>query len=238
MKKVVVMPYTDYEKMNVNHQSTTVQQPLPTSLYEPKLEKMIAIEKELGEILNSRMNIHEKRSRYQDILQTLLDFKDKYTQDNVQAFKNEDPSQEDYLKDFRPVLETSLPPTVKNKGIALYETLKDKLTWDTSGQIVIDGQPIIGSNIVDLISDLVRTWKRDPITGWPIIKQKLRTINFPRSLISNQNRLNEIEKVFSSPRPVITPTLESRSKRTHKGPYSTAKKLRKKASIEKQWVRI
>lgn len=239
MKKVVVMPYADYENMNVSPPIIT-QQSRPTSLYDPKIEKMNVIEKELGEILHSPMNIHEKRTKYQDILQTLLDLKDKFTQDNPHAFRNEDPTQEEeYLKDFKSVLETVLPLTGKNKGIALYETLKDELAWDTKGQIVIDGQPVIGSNIVDLISDLVKNWKRGPITGWPIIKQKLRTINFPRSLILNQNRLSDLEKVFSTPMSLSSPspTPSSRSKRTHKSPYPEAKKLRKKAIITREWLR-
>lgn len=248
MKKVVVMPFSDYEKMsnkNNNTQPLQQNQPLPAVLHEPKINQLADVEKDLTEILNSRMNIYEKRLKYQEILQKLLDLKEKYTSVNEPTPTNETIKNE---KDFKTILENSLPQTVKNKGIALYNTLKDQLIWDDDGQIIIDGVPIKGSNIVDLISDLTRNWLRNPVTGWPVIKQKLRVINFPKSLISNQNRLMDLEDVFSLPRDIAsgssgeitapTTPLGLTNKRRHKNPYPSAKKLRKKADITRKWLKI
>lgn len=238
MKKVAVIPYSDYEKMSTQ----PVQQPLPTTLYEPKIEQLSSVEKNLTEILNSSMDIHEKRIKYQEILQKLIDLKERY---NTTKPINE-VAEFETVKDFKNILETSLPMSVKNKGMALYNTLKGQINWDNDGQIVINGDPIVGSNIIDLISDLVRNWRRNPITGWPIIKQKLRTINFPKSLILNQDRLADLENVFTPSRAVTVGSLDTASgtplglmkKRTRKSPYPAAKKLRKKAEVSRQWLKI
>src|SRR5678816_322318 len=56
--------------------SLSFQQPLPHSLYDPKVEQITKYEKEVYRILNSDINIHEKRILYQEAIQKLIDLKD------------------------------------------------------------------------------------------------------------------------------------------------------------------
>src|SRR5678816_1415539 len=56
--------------------SLAFQQPLPPSLYDPKVEQITKYEKEVYRILNSDINIHEKRILYQEAIQKLIDLKD------------------------------------------------------------------------------------------------------------------------------------------------------------------
>src|SRR5678815_5243871 len=56
--------------------SLAFQQPLPHSLYDPKVEQITKYEKEVYRILNSDINIHEKRLLYQEAIQKLIDLKD------------------------------------------------------------------------------------------------------------------------------------------------------------------
>lgn len=253
MKKVAVIPYSDYEKMNNNNSNTSqprlIQQPLPITLYEPKMEQLTSIENELMTILNSNMNIHEKRTKYQDMLQKLVDLKEKYGHDNEAVSTPEKEVKDTEEKDLKTILEYSLPVSVKNRGIALFNTLKNQIVWDKTGQIIIDDKPIPGSNIIDLISDLVRNWRRSPVTGWPIIKQKLRNINLPRSLILNTNRLEELENVQDIPETLAsnipramtsstTPPLGLTRTRVRKNPYPSVKRLRKQADVMRVWLKL
>ena len=252
MKKIAVIPYSDYEKMNNNNTSLPrlIQQPLPITLYEPKMEQLTSIENELMTILNSNMNIHEKRMKYQDILQKLVNLKEKYGHsDNETVSTPEKEVKDTEEKDLKTILEYSLPITVKNRGVALFNTLKNQIKWDKTGQIIIDDETIPGSNIIDLISDLVRNWRRSPVTGWPIIRQKLRNINLPRSLILNTIRLEELENVQDIPETLAsnipramtssaTPPLGLTRTRVRKNPYPSVKRLRKQADVMRDWLKF
>ena len=236
MKKAVVIPFEQYTKLQDNSQS--IPQPIPETLLDPRVEQVRNIEKELAEILTSKVNVDEKRLKYQEILQKLLEVKDKYT--GMHPFSNE-VSQRDYeRKDFKKVLENSLPPTLKNKGNALYDTLKDQLNWNELGQIVVNDQPLQGSNIVDLVSDLARDWKKKPIPGWDVIKRELQGVNFPRSLIHNKQRLQDWDNQSSVSEPVVP------NERPYKGilhrkskTISSPQVIRKKRNeLARNWLRM
>ena len=133
-------------------------------------------------------------------IQSLVDLKELQHQsvssNSTVPFANSNEQEE---KGFKHILEQCLPNRSKNNGIALYNILKDQISWDDSGQIIIDGEAVVGSSIVDLISDLTREWKKPPITGWHKIKQELQAINFPKSLIQNKQRLFDLGKHSTYP---------------------------------------
>ena len=74
---------------------------------------------------------------------------------------------------------------LKNSGI----------TWDAMGVVSADGKPIAGSNITDLVNDVVRANKtKNGPAGWAEFADVLRSINIPRVLITNQKRLEYINR--------------------------------------------
>ena len=75
--------------------------------------------------------------------------------------------------------------TMQDKARRLMEHLKRDMAWTTS-ELIHEGVPIVGSNVVDLVNDLLRKRKTDP-TGWQPFAQ-LRTINLPMELIGNASR--------------------------------------------------
>ncbi|KAL7639170.1 UNVERIFIED_CONTAM: hypothetical protein RMT77_010704 [Armadillidium vulgare] len=195
------------------------------------------------------MNIHEKRMKYQDMLQKLVDLKEKYGHDNEAVSTPEKEVKDTEEKDLKTISEYSLPISVKNRGIALFNIIQNQIMWNKTGQIIIDDVPIPGSNIIDLISDLVRNWCRSPVTGWPIIKQKLRNINLPRSLILNTIRLEELENVQDMPETLASnipramtssdnPPLMLTRARVRKNPYPSVKRLRKQADVMRDWLKF
>ena len=69
----------------------------------------------------------------------------------------------------------SVPKTMQVKARRLMEHLK---------RDIHEGVPVVGSNVVDLVNDLLCTRKTDPL-GWQPFARQLRTINLPRELIGN-----------------------------------------------------
>ena len=56
----------------------------------------------------------------------------------------------------------SVPPTMKSKARQLVKKLKeneDLITWDDKAQLIYDGKPVPGSNVIDLVNDALRHQK-------------------------------------------------------------------------------
>ena len=81
------------------------------------------------------------------------------------------------------VVET-VPKTMQAKTRRLMEHLKRDIGLTTRGELIHEGVPIAGSNVVDLMNDLLRKRNTDP-TGWQPFAQQLRAINLPMELVGN-----------------------------------------------------
>ena len=67
------------------------------------------------------------------------------------------------------------------------EHLKRDIAWTTHDELIHEGVPIVGSNMVDIVNDMLRKRKTDP-SGWQPFARQLRTINLPMELIGNAYR--------------------------------------------------
>jgi hypothetical protein len=86
----------------------------------------------------------------------------------------------------------TVPKSQKKRAEALLiflEKRKAEMAYDEQGQLVIKGQPVIGSNYQDLILSLY-TFRKDfhPI-GQDIFSNALRQVNIPRGIIKNTKLL-------------------------------------------------
>ena len=59
----------------------------------------------------------------------------------------------------------TVPKTMQAKARRLMEHLKRDIAWTARGELIHEGVPVFGSNVVDLVNDLLRKRKTDP-TGW------------------------------------------------------------------------
>ena len=84
-----------------------------------------------------------------------------------------------------PFLDT-ITATHREKAVNLLRTLKrgNRVTWDDKNKVLIDGKPIHGSNIVDLIKYSVGKSKIPPAGLQQFTKLVLEE-NYPKSLLSN-----------------------------------------------------
>ena len=101
----------------------------------------------------------------------------------------------------------TVPKTMQAKARRLMEHLKREVAWTARGELIHEGVPIAGSNVVDLVNDLLRKRKTDP-TGWQPFAQQLRAINLPMELVGNVARRAYIRQATTatpSRRPATIP---------------------------------
>ena len=97
----------------------------------------------------------------------------------------------------------TVPKTMQAKASRLMEHLKRDIAWTARGELIHEGVPVVGSNVVDLVNDLLRKRKTDP-TGWQPFARQLRAINLPMALVGNVSR-----RAYIRPAPTVTPSRRS-----------------------------
>ena len=71
------------------------------------------------------------------------------------------------------------------------------ITWDDKGAVSVEGKPLQGSSITDLVNDVVRNRKGFSPTGRNDFTQVLAKLNTPEDFIRNDDRrklLSEFKK--------------------------------------------
>ena len=81
----------------------------------------------------------------------------------------------------------TVPKTMQGKARRLMEHLKRDIAWTARGELIHEGVPVAGSNVVDLVNDLLRKRKTDP-TGWQPFARQLLSMNLPMELVGNVTR--------------------------------------------------
>ena len=101
----------------------------------------------------------------------------------------------------------TVPKTMQAKARRLMEHLKRDVARTARGEFIHEGVPVAGSNVVDLVNDMLRKRKTDP-TGWQPFARQLRAINLPMELVGNVARRAYIRQATTatpSRRPATTP---------------------------------
>ena len=101
----------------------------------------------------------------------------------------------------------TVPKTMQAKARRLMEHLKRDVAWTARGELIHEGLPVAGSNVVDLVNDMLRKRKTDP-TDWQPFARQLRAINLPMELVGNVARRAYIRQATTatpSRRPATTP---------------------------------
>ena len=104
----------------------------------------------------------------------------------------------------------TVPKTMQAKARRLIEHLKRDIAWTARGELIHEGVPVAGSNVVDLVNDLLRKRKTDP-TGWQPFARQLRAMNLPMELVGNVTR-----RAYT--RQATTPTMTSTPGRRRRMP--------------------
>ena len=78
----------------------------------------------------------------------------------------------------------TVPKTMQGKARRLMERMKRNMSWTARGELIHEGVPIAGNNVVDLVNDVLRKRNTNP-TGWQPFARQLRAMNLPMELIGN-----------------------------------------------------
>lgn len=145
----------------------------------------------------------------------------------------------------------SVPSTMKRKAQLLLSILQDhpNMSWDEDGTMKLYGKPIQGSNIIDLVNDVLRHRKGSEPTGWQSFAEGLREMNIPQDVVGNRERWDWMHHRHRSPVPetpeddFVTPKQKRVStirKRTSRMPVSVRKRVdplsATKKRLKEQWL--
>ena len=84
----------------------------------------------------------------------------------------------------------SVPTTMRKKAKLLVSWLENNpnLSWDEDGRVKMYGKPVAGSNIIDLVTDVLRQRKDTEPRGWEPFAEVLRDMNVPQDFVGNKKR--------------------------------------------------
>lgn len=182
------------------------------------------IESDMNKVLHDpHLDDRMKWPQYQQMLQRNQFFRDQMRQP-MEIPIIEQPSTSERKENFGEEILRIIPKAYKTKGELLFKRLceSDLITWDNNGTVSINTVTLPGSNITDLVCDVIRSKKSGNPSGWQQFLEFLRAINIPQELIGNPRRR---EVLPASPRPAF-PTLTARRRRTISLPRHQARQSR------------
>ena len=77
---------------------------------------------------------------------------------------------------------TTLPKALQEKGRLLVSRLKTT-QWNDRGELLHEGMVVPGSNVVDLVRDLLRKRKTSDPIGWQQFGSQMRAANIPMEMV-------------------------------------------------------
>lgn len=193
-RKMAIVPFKLWEELK-RWKAEQLQRPrLPP---DPKVSATASLQRDLSSVMaNEDMSEAEKSQLFG---QTLHKFKLAHQkalkQEPLKASLLPESSTEEPKINQR-ILE-SVPTTMRKKAKLLVSMLKDNpnLAWDDDGTVRLYGQPVPGSNIIDLVNDVLRQRKTvDEPTGWKPFAEALRQVNVPQDIVGNRARWEWIHR--------------------------------------------
>ena len=190
----------------------TLRSPPPPPATDTLGKKVQALDDEMKTILDRKdLDDGTKVTLYNQVLQRYNVLTDKRIKDPLRVVTvNEsevEPGSEGAVRAPISGLEATVlatvPRTMQAKASRLMEHLKRDIAWTARGELIHEGVPVVGSNVVDLVNDLLRKRKTAP-TGWQPFAQQLRAINLPMTLVGNVSR-----RAYIHPAPAVTPSRRS-----------------------------
>ena len=96
----------------------------------------------------------------------------------------------------------SVPKTMKAKVQLLFKKMKSSpdISWNEKGELKYKGETVQGSNVVDLINDVLSKRKYFNPQGWETFGEALREANVPQDLIGHEDRWRYITQTKRTPR--------------------------------------
>ena len=196
----------------------------------PETKKMIRLEKEMDGILGDTSKSEDKKvSQYNQNLQQFLGVNEKKREfiPTVKIYQ-ENPSPPQMLaspsssndnqvktnptgEKQSSLSESEILESIPKSSRSLAQSMinrskanRDQITWNNKGEMVVDGNPVSGSNIIDLINDQLKSRKTFNPTGWEKFTESLDKINMPKYLMRNEKRRSYLSLLNNQETPSST----------------------------------
>ena len=143
--------------------------------------------------------------RYNDMTKILANKPTRVVVVNDEKVANEDNKEEE--NDTTSEIVSTMPKSLQMKARMLTARIKKMVDWNDRAELLHEGTAIPGSNITDLVHDLVRRRKTFERIGWQQLASQLRGSNIPMELVGNVARRQHIQRGETTPqkKPPTTP---------------------------------
>ena len=173
-----------------------------------------SLDKSMNDVLSRQdLNDYDKVTLYNQILQRYLQREKRVTnpQPISMNIESNQTSKEEKLdgvtKEIKPDpivtgALNSVSATQKSKTKKLREWIEryrdtGVIDWNAYGEVSFDGELIKGSNLIDLVKDIVQGQRGFEPKGWKDFLVVLAKINTPESLIGNSTRRTVLQRIKS-----------------------------------------
>ena len=148
---------------------------------------------------DNTLDDYSKLQKYQQAFQRLLTHSRMYRQKPIGHIEmkelsekniNSEPILKTNSNEIKEQLLTKTPGYLKPKASALFDAIGTipGVSFDSLNQLVIRDKPISGSNVITLISDLIRQRKTAAPIGWSELSDEMVANKLSSRLISNPKR--------------------------------------------------
>ena len=105
----------------------------------------------------------------------------------------------------------SVPKIMRKKARRLLDKIRtgSGVEWNDRGQLLINNTVVPGSNIVDLVNDVLRKRRYFEPVGWQPFVRGLREMNVPMDLVGNPERWRYMQSAGVDDGGIYGPTVEA-----------------------------
>lgn len=181
------------------------------SLPSPLERKLGQLDEEMKTVLNrTDLSDFDKARVYSEILDKYLDVKRKVQQPQPIPIIEEKPST--VISGEQSTIDLNFfPQNYRNRARNLLTHAQNQagIDWNQKGEVLVNGNLIHGSHVVDLIDNTIR-YKKGTRSGTPgeyEFMNALKESNVPQALIGNKSMYNHEKQSFESPIPTSNSSL-------------------------------
>lgn len=176
------------------------------------------LDNEMHHVLKEQTDDREKWNKYQQVLQRYLHFsnnlREPVTIPIADLPEEKDVTDAQKLNEKQPIEDIleSVPKNLRNKSKLLLQQINKNniIKWDDNGQVSVNNQTVVGSNIIDLVNDVIRIRKPTNPKGIDVFLDGLAQINIPIEFLGNEAYRN----YFKAQSRIVTSTPKTNKKRS------------------------
>ena len=185
-RKMALIPLDMLQRLN---------KPDLTPIKNPSQDQLVKTMEQMSNVLNDNSIPDDiKSSRYNEKIKDFTVYADKVTSGNVRtpSYSTTEPTENKMFY--------SLPKTFQQPANILLKELEkfpERVQWDNNtNELTIDGKRMVGSNIIDLVGDVMRNRKTvSPLMYSDAFLQLLADVNVPEEFIRNKSRLTQFRSL-------------------------------------------